>query len=280
MLHIQHIQHPGKVQLFYVPVCDSTQLEIQRFIELGGVSAINFQSPVVLYADEQTHGRGQQGNHWFANAGENLLMSIAFPLNLARNVEPLVLNKSLTAAIALGLESVVDQSVHIKWPNDMVVKKRKLAGILMELVQINQQKFLILGLGVNVNQMQFSSDFNAISVKEVLQNPQIYDGPETVSGRKLNDGSKTYNDRAQCSTVMKDVIDSILKAWDNPNPFLRSYDDKLYLKNKQIVLLEAIGQKHIDCKLLGVNEVGQICVTVQDGSERCFHHGEVRMVFP
>jgi BirA family biotin operon repressor/biotin-[acetyl-CoA-carboxylase] ligase len=104
----------------------------------------------VVLADHQTGGRGQHGRSWTAPRGTALLFSVVLrpSLPVARWPEiPLATG----CAVAEGLESVAPVSARLKWPNDMLVGGRKLAGILAEGVA-GTSPLVILGIGVNVSQ--------------------------------------------------------------------------------------------------------------------------------
>jgi BirA family biotin operon repressor/biotin-[acetyl-CoA-carboxylase] ligase len=106
----------------------------------------------LVVADYQTAGRGQRGRHWTAPAGTALLFSVVLrpPLPVSRWPEiPLVAG----CAVAEGLEAGAQVSVELKWPNDVLVDGRKVAGILAEGVA-STPSLVILGIGVNVSQQE------------------------------------------------------------------------------------------------------------------------------
>ena len=111
---------------------------------------------VVVYADEQTSGRGQRGNVWHSRAGENLLASII----VRPQVLPVVSQFALSQVIALAVRRAMacfGVSTMLKWPNDIYVEGRKLAGILVELdccgAVVEQA---VIGVGLNINQDSFA----------------------------------------------------------------------------------------------------------------------------
>lgn len=122
----------------------------------------------VLQAYEQTAGRGQAGTSWEAEPGKNITCSIIFyPLFL-----PLKQNFLLSKVIALGVKETLDnysENVSIKWPNDIYIRDRKVAGILIENELSGQQiSQSVVGIGVNINQeIFFSNAPNPVSVKQL-----------------------------------------------------------------------------------------------------------------
>ncbi|MBN1530563.1 MAG: biotin--[acetyl-CoA-carboxylase] ligase [Thermoleophilaceae bacterium] len=93
----------------------------------------------LVTADEQTAGRGRQGRSWLAEAGAAVLMSVV----LRPPPEALPLAAAVAVAEAVPVETA------IKWPNDVLVDGRKLAGILVE--GRPQEGWVVLGIGLNVS---------------------------------------------------------------------------------------------------------------------------------
>jgi BirA family transcriptional regulator, biotin operon repressor / biotin---[acetyl-CoA-carboxylase] ligase len=116
----------------------------------------------------QTNGRGQVGNKWLSNPGDNICYSIIFrPDNI-----PAMNQFIISQAIALSVKSFLDryiQNVFIKWPNDIFWKTRKIAGILIEnQLRGSSISYSIAGIGININQNQFSEEIpNAVSLKQI-----------------------------------------------------------------------------------------------------------------
>ncbi|CAN5270242.1 hypothetical protein BH11PLA2_BH11PLA2_12480 [soil metagenome] len=100
----------------------------------------------VIVAETQTAGRGQQGRVWQSRPGCSLLMSVivAPPPELNRAV---VLIAWAAVAISDAILSLTGQQARIKWPNDLLLKGRKVCGILTE-----QQRSTVVGIGLNLNQ--------------------------------------------------------------------------------------------------------------------------------
>lgn len=121
----------------------------------------------VVTAGHQTAGRGQRGNTWNSNAGENLLFSI-----LVRPGETLEVSKQflLSQAVALSIHDAMKCygiDTLLKWPNDIYAGNRKLAGILLELDYSGAfVEQAIIGIGLNVNQENFPPmDRTPVSMK-------------------------------------------------------------------------------------------------------------------
>jgi len=100
---------------------------------------------LVVLADEQTAGRGRRGNAWMARAGQSVLMSVLLgPMDLP--AETLTLLAGL--ATAEGIEETTGRECEIKWPNDILIGGKKIAGILVE----RRDGAAVIGVGINAAQ--------------------------------------------------------------------------------------------------------------------------------
>src|SRR3954447_19301412 len=110
----------------------------------------------LVTAGEQTAGRGRQGRSWVAAPGDALLMSLVL-----RDVDPIV---PLAAAVAVA--GTVGDGARIKWPNDIWIDRRKVAGILLE--GRPQEGWAVLGIGLNVRTREFPDELGAIATSLAL----------------------------------------------------------------------------------------------------------------
>lgn len=125
---------------------DSTNQECKRIINCGEAHGM------VVIADTQTNGRGRHNREWISPSGVGVWMSIILKSSL--NSEDLIKLSTLTClSVRKAIETVTELNTYIKWPNDIVINKKKVSGILIESTTIKQKtKFVIIGIGVNVNQ--------------------------------------------------------------------------------------------------------------------------------
>jgi BirA family transcriptional regulator, biotin operon repressor / biotin---[acetyl-CoA-carboxylase] ligase len=138
--------------LLYLPVTGSTNDDALLAARSGAPHGS------VFVADEQTKGRGRRGNAWLAAPGESLLFSV-----LLRPQLELAQSSALTLAIGLSLRDVVSSLVpgnaQIKWPNDLYVDGKKLAGVLVEsMLQGERLQAVVVGVGLNVLTVQFPEE--------------------------------------------------------------------------------------------------------------------------
>lgn len=132
-------------EIYYFPVIDSTNRRAHDQAREGASEG------AVVLADLQTQGKGRMGRTWKSPPGLNLYASIILRPSIPPTVAPLItLVTGVAAANALARVSGLD--TRIKWPNDIFLHGRKVAGILSEMeVEGGQIRFVILGMGVNVN---------------------------------------------------------------------------------------------------------------------------------
>lgn len=123
----------------------------------------------VILASEQSQGRGMRGNTWKSEAGKNLTFTVLLEPLFLRPDRQFSLNMSISLAIHDFLSELELPNTAIKWPNDLLVNGKKVAGILME-SQIIQNRFsrCIVGIGLNVNQTNFPGLPKATSIAAQL----------------------------------------------------------------------------------------------------------------
>lgn len=111
---------------------------------------------LVVTTDVQSAGRGQSGNVWLSNAGENVLMSILLRPVFLEVYKQFALSQVVSLAIYDAM-AVYGIDVELKWPNDIYVGNKKLAGILIELDSLGTNiEQAVIGIGLNVNQTIFN----------------------------------------------------------------------------------------------------------------------------
>ena len=119
----------------------------------------------IIWADFQTAGRGQRGHTWESRAGENLTFSVL----LEPHFLPVTEQFMLLEAVALALRDFFAElgvETKVKWTNDIYVGNRKAVGILIEhSYSGGRLARTIVGIGINVNQTEFSADIpNPVSL--------------------------------------------------------------------------------------------------------------------
>ncbi len=143
------------------------QIEYYESIDSTMHAAAQLPIGAVVVAGEQTAGLGRHGHSWHSEAGSGLYFSI-------------VLEPSPVLTLALGLATqeaiahVAGVSCDLRWPNDLMLGGKKLAGILVQLVD----RRAVAGIGINLNQSAFPAELEATSLK-------LYSGREVAAGELL-----------------------------------------------------------------------------------------------
>jgi BirA family biotin operon repressor/biotin-[acetyl-CoA-carboxylase] ligase len=131
----------------------------------------NVPEGTVVITREQTAGRGQRANSWVSEAGKNLTVTYVLRPKFLRISDQFILNKAIALAVNKAIQHFVPQfDVRIKWPNDIFLQNKKVAGILLETsLQGGHIVSCLAGIGINVNQKHFQAESgNPISLNEVL----------------------------------------------------------------------------------------------------------------
>ena len=163
-LPTRRLGHP----LHYEPVVDSTQPLMHLAAQQGA------EEGLVLLADAQTAGKGRLGRTWQASPGSSLLLSMLFRPALSASQGP-----RLTMCVGLGAAAAVEEitglPVQLKWPNDLLLHGKKLAGVLTETqLEGDRLAFAVVGLGLNVNlalPAEHELASTAISLSQALGRP-------------------------------------------------------------------------------------------------------------
>jgi len=146
------------VKVIHLGSIDSTNREAQR---CWIAQSPNIQ-PIVVRADTQTAGIGRNGRHWESPLG-GAWISIAWPMLLLPERYDR-LTPIIAEAVARAIAAATGLSCRVKWPNDVLVGEKKLAGVLCQSTLHAGPRCIIVGIGVNAN-------FPAIAVAEPLRMP-------------------------------------------------------------------------------------------------------------
>ena len=212
----------------------------------------------VIMAQFQDDGRGQRGAVWQSKSGENLLFSAILDGSLMKECPPFYLSKCVAVSIKDTLSYFLKHKIHLKWPNDVLVERRKIAGVLIESQWKGNNLFSsIIGVGLNVNQTHFEYGFDATSMKLLSANDYDLKDVFQVLCAKLNFNfnrllSKEYSD------LQQDYLSSLYK-----------YNEKTHFK---------IGDKLEEVVLKDVNENGMVSLEMLGGKIKEYDFSQVRQI--
>lgn len=232
-------------KLHYEPVCGSTQ-DLARAAAARGA-----EQGWTVVTDLQQEGRGRQGRSWVAPAETALLFSTI--LRPPRDVLPLL---PLLAAVTVagGIEAATGALPDLKWPNDILLNGKKLAGILLER-PVGAE--VVLGVGLNVNQSRAELPEGATSLRVALGHEL---GREALLAAILNDLGNAY-ERAD-----REGIGWIVPGWRSRSSML---GDPVTIR-RDGELIRGIAED--------VADDGALRVRLDDGSRLSVVAGEVERV--
>jgi BirA family biotin operon repressor/biotin-[acetyl-CoA-carboxylase] ligase len=221
----------------YEASCESTQRLLDADAPEGAVAA----------CDEQTAGRGRLGREWVAPAGRALLVSILLRPPPDRRLAELSLVGGI--AVALTVESALGLSAQIKWPNDVMVNRRKVAGVLAEA----SEGTVVLGIGLNVNQ---------------TRNELPQDGRVPVGSLLTTDAVE--RDRAPLLAVLVFELERAYKLWQagGLGELYEELGSRDFLRGRRITVEGNSGLA------IGVDRSGRLEVEL-DGVRRLVESGDV-----
>ena len=214
----------------------------------------------VVLADRQTGGRGRRGRTWTANAGESVLMSVILRPDINPELAP-----RYTIAAAVGVCSAMTcriPTARIKWPNDIVVGRKKLAGILLECsATADKLNYLIVGIGLNVNAEGFDGDI-----------------ADTATSVFLSVGTKF--DREPIIASMLNAMEIEFKNCETDAGFaqlMRRYTESSAVYQKQVSIVQGETVHH--GTVTAFDELGRIEILCGDNRKTVFDSGDVSLKY-
>jgi len=236
-------------------------------IKLGTINSTNdyalslkdslvFKEGLLVTANYQTVGNGQRGKTWESNINENLLLSVVIEPNLKADKQSLI-SKIVVLSVCDLLKSLgID--AEIKWPNDILVDKQKIAGILIQnKSQGNYITHSVIGLGFNVNQLAFKT----------------YSPKATSLRLQLNKEYEISNIQEQFLSFLSTRLNRIKVGENQDSEYLKS----LFLKEKPAAF-ESDNKQFMGI-IKGVSESGKLLIQLEDDSITAFENQQVKYLF-
>lgn len=235
-------------ELFYQKECSSTNDEISQ------VLLYPHSNFVGLYTFNQTKGRGQYGNSWASRPEENLAYTLAVKTENI-TLTDFMFNYYTAIVIQNYIANLTQKPVKIKWPNDLILKNKKIAGILIEKKKINGEQYFIIGAGINILQEKFDEISNAGSVF-------------TQTGERLDLKNFTEN--------LHEFLVGKIKYITSESNVLDDFNLNLFRKD-EISVFE-IGGNRQNGIIRKADEKGEIWIEFEDGLQS-FYHKEIKLLY-
>ena len=161
-----------------------TEWQIEVCDEVGSTSDVVRERALtgaphglVVFAEHQTQGRGRRQNRWLAPRGKDLMFSLLLRPSAPQACWPRITTLA-ALAVCKGIENELPLKPALKWPNDVLIAGKKIAGLLAESLVTPEGPCVVLGLGINVNSLGFPAEISATATS-LLQ--QLERGPPELN---------------------------------------------------------------------------------------------------
>ena len=244
----EEIQIIGK-QLIFLPKCRSTNDIAADMLKKGIL-----KEGAIIVTNHQDAGRGQRGNVWVSSKNENLTFSLVLKPDFISPPDNFALNMLVSVAIINVLKGFNKSSFRIKWPNDIMHNGNKLGGILIEnSIQGAKIENSIIGIGLNVNQVSFNDQFNAVSLINIFE--------------------RSFDLNKLLNKIIRQMEDQFLILKSGNKELLKNtYLDNLYWLNEKHTF---ISSSKFDGIIKGIDPIGRLEVKTDKGLEK-FNFKEIK----
>lgn len=235
--------------IIYVEIMESTNKYAKK---LGEENVMN---GTVVVTKKQTAGRGRRGRNWISPEGNCYFSLLLKPSIQTEHASRLTLVSAL--ALAKAIKNVAGLETQIKWPNDVVVDGKKLCGILTESsIDVDDLKYVVIGIGINVNQKKFDPEIDSMATSISLQLGQD----------------------VECAHMIAEFLNcfemyfSIFIQTEDLSMLLSQYNALLVNKNKEVRIVDQSERVGV---AIGINDVGELLVRNNAGVVESVNAGEV-----
>ena len=233
--------------LIYFNNCASTQDELIDFLNQHYLS----EDFLAVYTFNQTKGRGQYGNSWENLPEKNLAYSFALKTKNI-NVSDTCFNFYTAILVRDFIANLTKTEVKIKWPNDLILKNKKICGMLFE----KSKNYFVVGIGINILQENFKNLPKAGSV--------------------LRQTGLSFELKAFTESLHQYLFEHLVQK-EIPNNILELYHLHLYRKNEVSVFEKnKVRQNGI---IKNVDETGHIWIDLENEGLQKFFHKEIELLY-
>ena len=233
--------------LIYFNNCASTQDELIDFLNQHYLS----EDFLAVYTFNQTKGRGQYGNSWENLPEENLAYSFALKTKNI-NISDTCFNFYTAILVRDFIANLTKTEVKIKWPNDLILKNKKICGMLFE----KKKNYFVVGIGINILQENFKNLPKAGSV--------------------LSQTGLSFELKAFTESLHQYLFEHLVQK-EIPNNVLELYHLHLYRKNEVSVFEKnEVRQNGI---IQNVDENGYIWIDLENEGLQKFFHKEIELLY-
>lgn len=233
--------------LIYFNNCASTQDELIDFLNEHYLS----EDFLAVYTFNQTKGRGQYGNSWENLPEENLAYSFALKTKNI-NVSDTCFNFYTAILVRDFIANLTKTEVKIKWPNDLILKNKKICGMLFE----KNKNYFVVGIGINIRQENFKNLPKAGSV--------------------LSQTGLSFELKAFTESLHQYLFEHLVQK-EIPNNILELYQLHLYRRNEVSVFEKnEVRQNGI---IQNVDENGYIWIDLENEGLQKFFHKEIELLY-
>ncbi len=238
-------------QVLYFDETDSTNNQAKLAAENGALHG------TLAVAEQQSAGKGRRGRSWSSPRGTGIFMSLLLKPDLRPEYASML---TLVAALSVSraLEEVTELTPMIKWPNDLVVNKKKVTGILTEMsAELEQIYYVVIGIGINVNMEELPAEIK-----------------ETATSLCMEAGRK-FSRSALIAAFLKNFEADFEKfeKTSDLSILIEEYNQRLINRGNIVRVLDPAGE--YTGKAIGINEMGGLLVEREDHSIQVITSGEV-----
>lgn len=229
--------------VYYRDTMDSSNTQAKRLGENGA------ENGMLVVTDCQTAGKGRRGRSWVSPTGVNCYFTVLLRPDIAADRASMI---TLVAALSLAkaIKETAQLETMIKWPNDVIANGKKLCGILTEgSTDLEYMNYVVVGIGVNCNQMQFPTDIRETASSICLE-----------TGKKVNRCQLLGN----FLTHFERNYEIFLDAEDLGN-LKDAYNSLLVNRGREVMIIEKDGERKATA--IGIDEKGRLLV--KDAAGKC-----------